>query len=365
MVFLDNFLSITAVLRKISDFLASTPNNDNMSTLKRNEWLDGGESEEELGDAYDSDAQEESRGALAGRSIKRRKVDEDEDDVSEDDLEEDIIEETGANDTTDGDQSQDARFSQLDEGDLDTATKPLASKTQTVKPLTVKQLAASQKATQKTGVIYLSRIPPFMKPATLKHFLDGYGDIGRIFLSPEDPTSHARRVRSGGNKKKSFTDGWVEFKSKKDAKIVAETLNGNIVGGKKGNFYHDDVWNIKYLKGFKWHHLTDQIANENAERAARLRAEISRTRKENKDFVADIERSKMLEGMRAKKAKKAADGNSVDGGELANVRAEMKEPGRRDGTRTFKQNTAKVKTGNEAKAADQPESTQRVLRKLF
>jgi ESF2/ABP1 family protein len=68
------------------------------------------------------------------------------------------------------------------------------------------------------------------------------------------------------------------------------------VGGKKGGWYHDDVWNIKYLKGFKWHHLTEQIANENAERAARLRADISRVSRENKHFVQNVERAKMLRG---------------------------------------------------------------------
>ena len=30
-------------------------------------------------------------------------------------------------------------------------------------------------------------------------------------------------------------------------------------GGKKSGFYHDDIWNIKYLSGFKWSHLTEQI----------------------------------------------------------------------------------------------------------
>ena len=35
---------------------------------------------------------------------------------------------------------------------------------------------------------------------------------------------------------------------------------------KKGGYYHDDLWNMKYLNGFKWSHLTEQIAAENAER---------------------------------------------------------------------------------------------------
>ncbi len=35
------------------------------------------------------------------------------------------------------------------------------------------------------GVIYLSRVPPFMKPHKLKHLLSPYGRVGRIYLQPE------------------------------------------------------------------------------------------------------------------------------------------------------------------------------------
>lgn len=45
--------------------------------------------------------------------------------------------------------------------------------------------------------------------------------------------------------------GWIEFADKKIAKMVAESLNNTSIGGKKGGFYHDDIWNLKYLKNFK------------------------------------------------------------------------------------------------------------------
>jgi ESF2/ABP1 family protein len=45
--------------------------------------------------------------------------------------------------------------------------------------------------------------------------------------------------------------GWIEFADKKIAKQVAESLNNTAIGGKKGDFYHDDIWNLKYLKKFK------------------------------------------------------------------------------------------------------------------
>lgn len=69
-----------------------------------------------------------------------------------------------------------------------------------------------------------------MKPMKVKQLLSRFGEIGRVFLAPEDPKAYARRVRFGGNKKRNFDEGWVEFKSKKDAKLVVETLNTTTIG---------------------------------------------------------------------------------------------------------------------------------------
>lgn len=35
------------------------------------------------------------------------------------------------------------------------------------------------------GVVYLSRIPPYMKPHKLKHLLSPYGRVGHVYLQPE------------------------------------------------------------------------------------------------------------------------------------------------------------------------------------
>jgi ESF2/ABP1 family protein len=349
----------------------------NMTSRKRNEFLDHGLSDEEEDAGYNSEEQEESRGA---RSIKRRRVDQDSGDESQsdfDDEDEQALEKTSAITPKPVPATSKGRFELDDEdaddfipedddaSDNDEPTSDTApTKEKTVKPLTQKQLLKSQKAAKKTGVIYISRIPPFMKPATLKHYLTPYGTIGRVFLTPEDPTAQKQRVRNGGNKKKSFTDGWVEFSSKKDAKAAAETLNGNIIGGKKGNFYHDDMWNMKYLTGFKWSHLTEQIANENAERAARLRAEVARTRRENKSFVEDVERSKMLEGMRVKKAAQA-DRAGAAANKSAGAVATKPSAGVRELKRDFKQNEVKSKRIRDSTRSEQTEDVQRVLSKIF
>ena len=35
------------------------------------------------------------------------------------------------------------------------------------------------------GVVYMSRLPPFMKPAKIRNIFSQYGEVGRLFLQPE------------------------------------------------------------------------------------------------------------------------------------------------------------------------------------
>ncbi|KAI5784617.1 hypothetical protein EDC01DRAFT_708669 [Geopyxis carbonaria] len=205
-----------------------------------------------------------------------------------------------------------------------------------LKPLTPAQLAASKAATQKTGVVYLSRVPPFMKPSKVKDLLSRFGLIGRIFLAPEDPKAHAKRVKFGGNKKRNFEEGWVEFMNRKHAKLAAETLNARIIGGKKGSFYHDDLWNIKYLPKFKWHHLQAQISYENASRQSRMRAEIAKETKINKNFLKNYERAKMIDNMQETKKKRKLEEDGND-----NSRSAPAAPEKIEVRRQFRQNKAK------------------------
>ncbi|KAL9033043.1 MAG: hypothetical protein Q9214_007699, partial [Letrouitia sp. 1 TL-2023] len=66
-----------------------------------------------------------------------------------------------------------------------------------------------RRKSHKPGVVYLSRIPPFMRPAAVTRLLAPFGTITRIFLTPEPPAAYAARKRAGGNRKRSFVDGWV------------------------------------------------------------------------------------------------------------------------------------------------------------
>ncbi|PMD19026.1 hypothetical protein NA56DRAFT_647479 [Hyaloscypha hepaticicola] len=313
-----------------------------MATRKHNDFLDVEESEDDGSQGYNSEAENLRKG---GRSPKRRKVERDASDDEDAEFSDEETKEENKSKHRESENKETTKYRSVT--DLPGVSKPL----------TKKNLVATAAAIKRSGVVYLSRIPPFMKPTKLRSLLEPYGAINRIFLTPEDPASHTRRVRNGGNKKRSFVDGWVEFVNKADAKQACELLNARTIGGKKGTYYHDDVWNLLYLKGFKWNNLTEQIAAENAERASRMRAEISKTTKENKEFVQNVERAKMLEGMEAKKAAKRRKETEEGGSET--IQKEAKRGGER--ARHFKQTLVASKRRPE----DQPDQVKRVLSKIF
>ena len=114
-----------------------------------------------------------------------------------------------------------------------------------------------QQAQEKRGVVYLARIPPYMKPAKVQHLLEQYGKVTNLHCVEEDRSLRRRRKKAGGNSKKNYVEGWIEYENKKIAKNVARCLNNTQIGGKKTSYYYHDIWNMKYLRGFKWRHLTE------------------------------------------------------------------------------------------------------------
>lgn len=122
---------------------------------------------------------------------------------------------------------------------------------------------------------------------------------------------------------KHFTEGWIEFESKKVAKFVAATLNNAQISSRKKSRFYDVIWNIKYLPRqvnymlirnlncksynlkckyyrFKWTHLSERLAYERAVHKQRLRAEIAQAKREVNFFSYNVDRSKKLK-IRAEK----------------------------------------------------------------
>ncbi|KAL6950182.1 hypothetical protein ACO0QE_000858 [Hanseniaspora vineae] len=210
---------------------------------------------------------------------------------------------SNGNGNGDGDEDEDEKIN-TDKVDISASSQPKTLDEEQLKKEKLdrlKKLKSQKKSKHKTGVVYMSKIPPYMKPAKVRQVLSRFGEVDRLFLKREDETKYKRRVHSGGNKKIMFEEGWAEFIRKKDAKLCATTLNGNIIGGNKRSFYYDDVLNIKYLSGFKWSDLTEQIAKENDIRQSKLELEISQANKLNAEFIRNVEKSKMINNIKKQK----------------------------------------------------------------
>uniref|UniRef100_A0A8D0E1L5 Activator of basal transcription 1 n=1 Tax=Salvator merianae TaxID=96440 RepID=A0A8D0E1L5_SALMN len=141
------------------------------------------------------------------------------------------------------------------------------------------------------GIIYLGHIPPRFRPRHVRNLLSVHGEVGRIFLQPEERFIRKKKKKAGSNAK-NFTEGWVEFRDKRVAKLVAASLHNTPMGVRKKSQFHYDLWNMKYLHRFKWTHLSERLAYERQVRQQRMRAEVSQAKRETNFYLQNVEKSK-------------------------------------------------------------------------
>lgn len=305
-----------------------------MTTRKRNDYLDDGISDEEVSDqGYDSEAAEENKGGKASaHATKRRKVSPE---LSE---EEDNL--PGAeNETHNLKDEFEARNEDVEDLENEDAHDPNAQSSpnaQRAPPPTTPKSPATTKATKPKpkhtpGVILLSSLPPYLKPNSLRTMLAarGFTPITRLFLAPADkppPGSSNTSTTKRSNRRQTYTSGWIEFPRKSMARRCAETLNASTIGGKKGGWYRDDVWNMKYLKGLRWEDLMEEVRSERKEAEAAREAERRRDEKGRRAFVEGVERGKRMEGVgETRRKRKERREESGGGGEEENERNKDKE----------------------------------------
>ena len=148
-------------------------------------------------------------------------------------------------------------------------------------------------------VIALSNIT---RVITVVQFFSCWSDCGI-----DNKIDHDQHVCLSGKKK--FTEGWVEFKRKRIAKAVVQSLNGNIIGGKKGSYYHDDIWAMKYLPRFKWSNLTEKLAYDSAVRKKKLQQEMTQVKKETNFFLEQMDKNKQITAIKRKREEKQTSSN--------------------------------------------------------
>ena len=150
------------------------------------------------------------------------------------------------------------------------------------------------------------------------------------------PTESMSKPQPKKHQSANFTEAWLEFLDKRIAKTVAPMLNAQLIGGKKGDRWRDDIWTMRYLSGFKWEMLGEQVGKSSLERAcspyvlvpalismsscvtayerqahqARLRQSLSQSKTEQADYLRNVELARVLNKRRAKKAEQDQDETS-------------------------------------------------------
>ncbi|GJN10780.1 hypothetical protein PR202_ga28902 [Eleusine coracana subsp. coracana] len=163
-----------------------------------------------------------------------------------------------------------------------------------------KRLREVVRAPGKRGVCYLSRVPPHMNPSHIRQMLSKYGEVLRIYLVPEGQ-GHRKHASV---KAKAYSEGWIEFAKKSVAKRVANMLNGEQIGGKKRSNFYYDIWNIKYLRKFKWDDLVGEMAEKTHIREQKLTLEIAAAKKQRDHYLSNVEKSRALKHIQERRKKK-------------------------------------------------------------
>lgn len=166
----------------------------------------------------------------------------------------------------------------------------------------LKKLLSGVKTEKKCvpGIIYLGHIPPRLRPKHMRNLLSAYGEIGRIFLQPEDGLVRNRKRKSGLSRC-DFTEGWVEFRDKRVAKRVAASLHNTPMGTRKRQRFASDLWCIKYLHRFHWTHLSERLAYEQTVLQQRLRTEVSQAKRETNFYLNNVDKGEKMERQRKKR----------------------------------------------------------------
>jgi len=199
---------------------------------------------------------------------------------------------------------------------------------------------------RKKGVVYLSRVPPKLRPAKLRQLLEPHGSVLRIYLAPEDPAQRKRRRRTGGDSGKRFTEGWIEWADKRDAKKAVALLNGQPMGGRRRReSQYSDLWNLKYLSGFSWTDLSEEIAYEAAVRDQKLNAELAQAGREKDFYFGKVNQKRSIDEMAKRRQAKGQGGGGGGGGGGGDGDGDGDGGTKAKVLRTFKQRAVKQDEG--------------------
>jgi ESF2/ABP1 family protein len=189
----------------------------------------------------------------------------------------------------------------------------------------------NESAAQETerGVVFMTRVPPRMTVPEVRSIFSKIGAVDRIWLEPEDAENRKFRIKAGGSRRRRSKYGWIEFLDKQKAQLAVELLHNQPIGTSIGNRrkpFSDDLWSLRYLKGFKWHHLIEEkgrclqfhfkhlftlhrSASEWKQKNRRLNLELSQMARERDFYLSQVERANVLARIKERKMKKQRSNN--------------------------------------------------------
>ncbi|KAJ1977094.1 RNA-binding ATPase activator esf2 [Dimargaris verticillata] len=162
------------------------------------------------------------------------------------------------------------------------------SKRKLVSLLSKDELADSNKAIKRSGVVYLSTIPTGLNKTKLQSIFSKFGRVSNIHLNVKEENRH--KVKRSMGYITNFDEGWIEFADKKIAKMVVATFSGQPINSKKYKSYYGEIWMMKYLPKFKWHHLMEQMYVEKERLHHFRRTEIDKVSAEGRAFLESTSR---------------------------------------------------------------------------
>eukprot|EP00484_Ammonia_sp_Unknown_P016656 CAMPEP_0197040426 /NCGR_PEP_ID=MMETSP1384-20130603/17117_1 /TAXON_ID=29189 /ORGANISM="Ammonia sp." /LENGTH=487 /DNA_ID=CAMNT_0042471175 /DNA_START=21 /DNA_END=1484 /DNA_ORIENTATION=- len=151
-----------------------------------------------------------------------------------------------------------------------------------------------KKKQNKKGVIYITSVPFGCTSKQLKKIFAEFGVVTNVHLEAAK--------KENGEKKKihnrwtEFCEAWVEFKDKKIAKQVVELLNDTKIPKKyvKNRLAKSHIWNMKYLKGFGWHHLNEYKQTVQTLQRKKYEIKIAEAHRQASYFEAQVNKAKEM-----------------------------------------------------------------------
>ena len=131
------------------------------------------------------------------------------------------------------------------------------------------------------GIVYLSVIHKGLNPGIIKGFCGNYGKVTRMHFVEDKRSRNA------------FKEGWIEFETEKQAKIIALMLNGKRIGGRNRHTdYYDQLWNIKFIPGLTWNKIFEEKETKEMMKEQQIDFALRKVKKETEHYLENSKRAK-------------------------------------------------------------------------